>query len=110
MSVKAITPIQHGEADGSITNFKIGDDLGELDEDTQRSLVLGESAVEIGSDRKFTTAVVGDSDEDTILRDSLIAKSNSGVEDLTLDQNDSGVSSNTGSPAPKVPTSSVKTS
>lgn len=75
MAVVAITRIQHGQSDGSVKTFNVGDSVTGLDEDQVRSLVLNGSAVETGKNRKYSAApVVGERDEETEKRDALIAK------------------------------------
>lgn len=85
MSVHAITPIQHGLADGTVVHIAIGDELVEGEDfsaDALRALIANESAVELGSNRKYSTAPdpsvdPGAADTATRLRDELIARSKS---------------------------------
>lgn len=82
--VKAITPIQHGNDDGSVTTFAVGDNLdeGTFGEDGLRALVENGSAVEIGKDRNYSEPPASPNvgaavdNEATLLRDDLIAQSN----------------------------------
>lgn len=80
--VLAVTPIQHGVGNGEVKKFAVGDELTESDfsEQELRDFIVGGSAVEIGSDRKYSVppdpAVdPGAADSETRLRDELIAKS-----------------------------------
>lgn len=83
MATVAISRIQYGAPDGTVEMINIGDDISDLPNDVQESLVLGGSAVETGKNRKFSAdpGSAGPVDEETTLRDSLIAKANSGVDD-----------------------------
>lgn len=83
MSVVAISRIEYGTGDGKVEVISVGDDISDLPEAVLEDLVLGGSAVETGKNRKFSVApgAAGPVDEETVLRDSLIAKANSGVED-----------------------------
>lgn len=81
-TVHAVTPIQHGKADGEVARIKVGDELteGDFTEQELRDFIEGGSAVEIGSDRKYSVppnpqADPGAADADTRLRDQLIAQS-----------------------------------
>lgn len=85
MTVVAITPIQHGAEDGTITLFKVGDELSEgtFSEDQLREFIANQSAVELGTDRKYTEAPSaasdpGAADSETRLRDRLIQQSKEG--------------------------------
>lgn len=83
MATVAISRILYGAPDGSVYEIGIGDNISDLPEETQRELVVGGSAVETGKERKFSVVpgAAGPVDEETTLRDSLIAKANSGVDD-----------------------------
>lgn len=75
MAILAITNIEHGNADGTVKTFGIGDSIVGLDEDQVRNLVIAGAAVETGSKRKFSSLpVVREEDEDTLKRDALILK------------------------------------
>lgn len=83
MATVAISRISYGAPDGTVEAIGVGDDISDLPEEVQRDLVLGGSAVETGKNRKFSAPVgaAGPVDEETKLRDSLIEKSNSGLDD-----------------------------
>lgn len=79
MSLIAITEIQHGNDDGSVTKFGIGDTVTGLTEEQEASLVAAGSVLETGKDRKYTEAPQpGNVDEDTRKRDELIARAAAG--------------------------------
>lgn len=83
MATVAISRIQYGNPKGEVELIVPGDDISDLPEEVQESLVLGGSAVETGKSRKFSVApgVGAPRDEETLLRDKLIAESESGVDD-----------------------------
>jgi hypothetical protein len=85
MTVYAVTPIQHGEADGKVKHFAVGDTLSEsvFGEEGLASLIAGGSAVEVGKTRKYTEvpAGAGTVDEETRKRDELLFKAASGSDD-----------------------------
>lgn len=75
MGVLAITRIRHGQDDGSVVEFSVGDSITGLSEDEVRSLVLSGAAVETGKKRKFgAVPTPGEQDEETLKRDAIIAK------------------------------------
>lgn len=86
MAVVAVTKILHGEPDGSIKEFNIGDNVTGLTDDQLRSLVESGGAVETGKNRKFSAeqevpvALTAD-EELTLKRDEIIEKARLGVED-----------------------------
>lgn len=79
-TLHAITPIVHGDKDGKVTNFEVGDELSSSDftDEQLQSLVDGGSAVEIGKDRKYSAppqasdAATYNTDPATLKRDQLI--------------------------------------
>jgi hypothetical protein len=81
MPVVAITTINHGEPDGTVKVFGVGDKV-DLPEENLRSLVEGGSAVEVGSgDKKYNSPYYTDltsggaaADVETVKRDMLIAR------------------------------------
>lgn len=75
MAVVAITRINYGKSDGTVVTIGVGQTVKGLSEDETRSLVLSGAAVETGKERKFSLApVVGEQDDETLKRDSIIAK------------------------------------
>lgn len=79
MAVIAITPVQHGDKDGSVKTFNVGDDVSGLGEDAVRALVENGAAVETGKTKKYNSPLTGAgtpavTDEDTLKRDQIIAK------------------------------------
>lgn len=78
MAVLAITPIQHGESDGTVRNIAVGEDISSLDEQFLRQLVEGGSAIETGQS-KYNSPLTPEGgvvvfDEETRKRDELITK------------------------------------
>jgi hypothetical protein len=84
MAVYAVTPIQHGKADGEVVDFEVGAELTEEDfsEQELRDFIVGGSAVEVGKRRKYSEAPdpsqAPAGDDATRLRDELIARSQTG--------------------------------
>jgi hypothetical protein len=87
--VFAVTPIQHGvgvvDGESKVVVFDVGDELTEetFTEDELRAFIEGGSAVEVGTDRKYSeppnpTTDPGAADQATRKRDQLIAASLSG--------------------------------
>lgn len=75
MAVLAITPINHGEADGSVKTFNVGDDVSGLGEDAVKQLVAAGSAIDTSEKNPLGVAAAeAPADEDTRKRDELIAK------------------------------------
>lgn len=81
MTVVAVTPIRHGNDDGTVTVFGVGENVSGVSEDYLRTLVEGGSAVETGKEKKFNSPYYNPSDgsasgvvdDDTRKRDALIA-------------------------------------
>lgn len=102
MGVYAITTILHG-VKGETKTINVGDELKGFSDDELRAFIVGGSAVETGSNRKFTAepGPAAAADEATRKRDELLAKAAMGE----IEANDSNepnspvVQSSAGAPA-----------